>query len=285
MINGILKYFSYFLVVIMALVACNKTAHDPYQPVSLAKIDRLDFISKNDSSIFIYDAGMTLTSGRDNYMPAAGSGSKYEWFTMQYSGKGLLTGAEYDVANSPENHRDFFQVAFSRNDRNMLSKVTREESRSTVSLSYNDDYRLTQMTVTDDQAFNRYTITYKGDNVSSVEIYRKVANVEGTTREDYSDYDAYSNPFHFLVNIFYAPAFASKYGPVRYDYIPIGLLLSVNNPKKVTKYTKSGNDWEENVSSTYLYEYGENNYPVSISSEDLSLEIQYHSFTVRDGTP
>ena len=274
-----MKFFFYFLVINMAIVACNKTTTDPYQPVTLPKIDRLNFISGNDSSVFMYDVGMTLISGRDNYIPSSGSGSMYEWFTMQYTDNGLLKGAEYDVANSPTSHKDFFQVAFSRNNRNMLSKVTRENSKLTVSLSYNDAHKLTQITVTGDQVENRYTIAYSGNNVSSVEIYRKVTNVEGTTRVDYSDYDARPNPFRFLANVFYAPAFASKYGPVRYDYIPIGLLLSVNNPKTVAQYAKNGNDWEEDGSSAYLYEYGENNYPVSISGEGLLLEIQYHSFT------
>ena len=275
--RALLKIFLCVCVTGVVVIACNRDdISDPYQPVTLPKIDRLDFVNGNDSSIFIYHTDKVLTSGRDNYIPGSGSGSMYEWFTMQYTGNGLLNGAVYDVASSPTDHKDFFQATFSRNNRNMLSKITREDSKMTVSLSY-DDIKLTRITVTGDQVENRYTIEYSGENVSSVEIYRKVANVEGTTREDFSDYDTYPNPFYFLVNTFYAPAFASKYGPVRFDYIPLGFLLSANNPKTITKYAKNGNDWEKDGNSIYVYEYDDHHYPVSISGEGLSLTIKYYS--------
>ena len=101
---------------------------------------------------------------------------------------------------------------------------------------------------------------------------------EITTKTIYDEYDSNMNPFRYLVNVFHAPIFASTYGQIRYDVIPLGLLLSANIPGTATQYEKEGGDWVE-IGTTGNYNVSvENNRPVSISGGDLSLslKIKYH---------
>ncbi|MDR1171236.1 MAG: hypothetical protein LBL24_02155 [Bacteroidales bacterium] len=278
--NSILKHISCFLVISIAAITCNDDdIRDPYQPVALSKINQLNFISGNDSSIFIYDADMILTSGRDNTFTGI---REYEWFTMEYADTEhkQLSGAEYNVSDDPvTGHRTERRAAYSRDDCNMLAKVTREEWDSkSFSFSYDDRYRLIQLTLNAPNTVNHYTIAYDDQsNVSSVELYQKAARAEGYFKHEFSEYDSKSNPFHFLVNVFYAPVFSSSDGAVFFDKMSssLGLLLSKNNPGKVVNYTKNENDWEKGGTSTYSYQYGENNYPVGISGNGLSLAVEY----------
>jgi hypothetical protein len=115
--------------------------------------------------------------------------------------------------------------------------------------------------------------------VVSVELFRKSENGgEMTTKTMYDDHDSNMNPFRYLVNVFHAPAFASAYGPVRYDVIPMGLLLSANIPGTATQYEKIGDDWVEIEGTSNYHVSVENNRPVTISGGDLSisLKIEYH---------
>jgi hypothetical protein len=138
----------------MAMVTCNK--NDPtYQPVTLPNINRLDFINGNDSSIFIYDANMVLTSGRGNHVV---NNAWKESFVMEYR-KDLLTGATYEYVLAGRN--DTRDVTFSRNNLNMLSKLTCSTWTKTLTFLY-DDYRLTQITIADARSENRYSILYLG---------------------------------------------------------------------------------------------------------------------------
>ena len=156
----------------------------------------------------------------------------------------------------------------------MLSKVTSQTWTKTLTFSYND-YRLTQITITDARTENRYFILYLGLNVVSVELFRKSENGgEMTTKTIYADHDSNMNPFRYLVNVFHAPAFASAYGPVRYDVIPMGLLLSANIPGTAAQYVKNGNDWVETEGASNYHVMVENNRPVSISGGDLSLQLK-----------
>lgn len=279
MIKSILKHISYFFVISMAVIACNDDdIRDPYQPVTLPKINQLNFISGSDSSIFIYDNNVVMTSGRDNTI----AGIKgYEWFTMEYvdTDRKQLSGAEYNVASDPDGHRTERKVTYSRDDRNMLAKVTREEWDSkSYSFSYDDQYRLIQLTLNEPNTINRYTIAYDDrSNVSSVELYQKASNSGETYKYEFSEYDSQSNPFYLLVNAFYAPVFSSNDGAVFFNKISssLGLLLSKNNPGKIASYSKNGNDWEADRASIYIYQYNENNYPVSISGNGLSLIVEY----------
>ena len=278
-LNFQFSILNFFFIAGMMLVACNKEkVSDPYQPVTLSHINRLDLISGNDSSILIFDAGMVLTSGKNNTVNPKG----YEWFTMKYADVEcqLLTGAEYNVANDPAGHRTERAVTYSLDKRNMLSKVTREDWASkSFSLSYDAQFRLIQLTFNDLGAVNRYTIAYDDrSNVSSVELYQKASNVEGTEKHEFLDYDSNTNPFYFLVNVFYAPVLSSNNGVIFFDKLSksLGVLLSKNNPRKVVRYLQNGKDWEEIGTSSYSYEYGENNRPVSIAGEGLSLKIEYH---------
>jgi len=268
----------YLFVTGMVVVACNKNDNsEPYQPVPLPKIDRLEFISGNDSSIFIFDKNMVLTSGRNNTFNPKG----YEWFTVKYADVECqqLMGAEYIVANDPDGRMTEREVTYSRDKRNMLSRVTREEWASkSYSFSYDDQNRLTQLTLNEPNTLNRYTIVYdEKSNVSSIELYQKVSNTEGTVKHEFLDYDSNPNPFRFLVNVFYAPVFSSNNGTLFFNKMSssLGLLLSKNNPGEVIRYAKKGDDWEETASSKYSYESGWNNYPVHISGGGLSLEIKY----------
>ena len=262
------------------MTVCNKDGiPDPYQPEALPKINQLNIISGNDSSIFIFDADMALVSGRNNTL----TGIKgYEWFTMEYADTEhkLLSGAEYNTASDPNGHRTQRKVSYSRDERNMLSKVTREEWASkSYTLTYDDKYRLTQLTLNESNVVNRYTITYDDrSNVSSVEIYKKASDVEGNSKVEFSGYDNKTNPFRFLVNVFYAPVFSSNNGAIFFGKIEssIGLLLSKNNPEKAVRYEKNGNDWQEGTTIFYTYTSGENDYLVSISGGGLSLTIEYH---------
>ncbi len=279
----ILKHIFYFLVISMAVIACNDDdIRDPYQPVTLPKINQLNFISGNDSSIFIYDADMIMTSGRDNTLTGI---KEYEWFTMEYTDtdRKQLSGATYNISDDPvTGRRTERKATYSRDDRNMLAKVTRDgtdwDSKS-FSFSYDDQYRLTQLTLNAPNTVNRYTIAYDGrSNVSSVELYQKASNVEETYKYEFSEYDSQSNPFYFLVNVFYAPVFSSNDGAVFFNKMSssLGLLLSKNNPGKVVKHKKDGSNWvEDGTPIEYSYRYGENNYPVSISGSGLSLIIEY----------
>lgn len=271
------KYI-FFLTINMAMIACNKDdIRDPYQPVTLPAINQLNFIYGNDSSVFIFDDGMILTSGRDNTL----SVSAFEWFAMEYADadRKQLSGALYKTASDPTAHMTERKVTYSRDDRNMLAKLTREEWDSkSFSFSYDEQYRLSQLTLNMPNTVNRYTITYDDlSNVATVESYRKVSDIEGTDKYEFSGYEK-SNPFYFLVNVFYAPVFSSNNGTVFFDKMSssLGLLLSKNNPGKVVKYAKNGNKWEESGSDTYSYLYdAADKYPVHISGGNLELTVEY----------
>ncbi len=269
----------YFFIMCLAVAACTKDdIPDPYQPVDLSKINRLDFISGNDSSIYVFDANMILTSGRDNN---ASGIAGYEWFTMEYADQDNkhLSGAIYRTASSPDGHMTERQMTYSLDERNMLSKVTREDWASkSFSFVYDDKYRLSQLTMNDNNTINRYSITYDDQsNVTSVEVYRKVSNVEGTSKTEFSGYDGKQNPFRFLINAFYAPFFSSNNGAIFYGKVPLGMLLSKNNPGKAIEYIKDGDTYSESGTEiNYSYEYGNNNYPASVTGGGLSLNIKYH---------
>ena len=258
----------FICMAIFFATACNKDdIPDPYVPESFSKkITRLDFIYGNDSTIYMFDANMMLTSGRDNIVVGS---SGYEWFTMLYSGNGHLTGAEYNVSSSSTGHRNPYQVTYSSDKRDMLSKISFGDWKTkTFSFSYDESYRLIQLTMNDVQTMNRYTIAYDDNsNVISIEMYAKVADVEGTTKIDYSEYDANPNPFRYLVNVFYAPYFSSGNGAIFYNKIPLGMLLSKNNPGKAVK---------DGIITEYQYLLGEDNYPVGITGEGLSLTVKYY---------
>lgn len=272
-----LRYVILFITSVL-IISCNKDdIPDPYQPENLPVVNRIDFISGIDSSVYVFDANMNLTKGRDNHAQGI---TGYEWFTMQYSSDGKqLTGAEYEVSRQIDSHKDPIPVSYSRDDRNMLSRVTREGWTKTLSFAYDENYRLKQVTVKDANGYEqRYTITYSGSNVSSVEEYLNLPN-EKYVKTEYSDYDNNPNPFRFLVNVFYAPMFSSVYGVARYDNIPFGMFLSANNPKTAVEYTK--NESNEYIatgnSATFSYEYDEENkYPVQISGGGLNLEVKYY---------
>jgi len=269
------KIINFFcmMVVSIVVVTCNKdNPSEPYQPVALPGINRLDFICGNDSSIFIYDANMVLTSGRGNQN---GNSAWKETFVMEYRND-LLTGATYEYVLAGRN--DTRDVTYNRNDFNMLSKLTCSTWTKTLTFSY-DDYRLTQIKITDARTENRYTIVYLGLNVISVELFRKSENGgETTTKTMYDDHDSNMNPFRYLVNVFHAPAFASAYGSIRYDLVPMGLLLSANIPGTAAQYVKNGDDWVETEGASNYHVSVENNRPVGISGGDLSipLKIEYH---------
>ena len=268
-----MRVIDYFFVVCVVLAACNKKENPyPYQAVTLPQISRLDFISGNDSSIFIYDANMIMTSGRGNQ---AGNAAWKESFVLEYRDD-LLTGATYEYALSGRNETR--EVTFSRHDDHMLSKVTSQTWTKNLTFSY-DDYRLSQFTIIDGRTENRYSILYLGSNVVSVELYKKSENGgEMTTKTIYDEYDSNMNPFRYLVNVFHAPAFASNYGTVRYDVIPLGLLLSANVPGTAAQFEKQGDDWVETGDTGHYQVSVENNHPVGISGGDLSLsfKIEYH---------
>ena len=257
----------------LALVACNKTDNpDPYQPVTLPQISRLDMISENDSSIFYFDSNMILTSGRGN---KAENTAWKESFVMEYRDD-LLTGATYEYVLAGRNETR--EVTFSRNDYRMLSKVTSQTWTKNLTFSY-DDYRLSQITLIDGRTENRYSILYLGSNVVTVELYKKSENGgETATKTIYDAHDSNMNPFRYLVNVFHAPAFASNYGTVRYDLIPLGLLLSANIPGTAAQYEKQGDDWVKIGDNKPYHVSIENNRPVSISGGDLSvsLKTEYH---------
>jgi hypothetical protein len=255
----------------MTAITCNEdNIRDPYRPVILPKINRLNFISGNDSSIFIYNTDMIMTSGRDNNV--RNNGWK-ESFVMEYQNS-LLTGATYEYLM--DERKQTRNVAYKRNDFNMLSTVVSETWTKSLSLSYDESYRLIQIYMKEGSTENLYAITYDGSNVATVELHQISENGgESNTRVEYTDYDSNANPFHFLVNVFYAPAFASAYGPVRYDNLPLGMLLSANNPTTAVQYVKNGDNWgNDGTTIDYLYEY-EDNDPVNISGGGVSLRIEY----------
>jgi hypothetical protein len=256
---------------ILLHTACSKDEiQGVYQPEELSGLRQLKFSNGSDSSIYIFDAAMTLVSGRGN---TAGSNEWQESFEMKYQDK-LLTGAEYQF---PLLGRDSWRtVSYARNSRNMLSNVDGEDMNRSISCSYDDRYRLTQIFDEFKGGANRYTIAYDDrSNVSSVELYRSMPT--GTyTKWEYGDYDTCENPFRFLVNVFYAPVFSSKYGPVRYDAIPLGMLLSVNNPREATRYERAG-DGEypaAGAAEKYSYTCNDDRYPVRVDGA-FSLTIEY----------
>jgi hypothetical protein len=268
------KYHIIILLIASLFMACNKDKMpDLYRPVTLPEIQRIDFISKKDTSVFIYNDRMLLQSGRCN-----SSGFGAEWLTLRYSENNQLTGAEYEILLGQRYNAQ--TATYSRNERNLLSKVIRDDwEDQTFSFSYDEKHRLTLITINLPQnGTNRYTISYDElSNVSSVERYAKIAETEGETKWTFSDYDLQPNPFGFLVNVFYAPAFSSAYGPVRYDNIPFGLLLSKNNPGKMMEYQKNGNDYALQSTNSFRYEYGEDDYPISITKDDYPLlTIDYY---------
>lgn len=258
--------------------ACNEDdIPDPYVPVNFSKkITRIDFISGNDSTVYKFDSDMKLTSGRDNNATGIGG---YEWFTMQYSGSGHLTGAVYVTADNPFAHAETYQVTCSSDDRDMLSRISfgdwRPRTSRTFSFSYDADYRLAQLTMNDGdaQTINRYTMVYDDNsNVTSVEIYKKSSYAESTTKIDYGDYDTdLQNPFRYLVNVFYAPYFTSGNGAIFYDKIPLAMLLSKNTPGKAVETTDT-----QTETSEYKYQLGDDGYPVGISGGGLFLTVKYY---------
>ena len=272
--NCLLKHLILFATA-CSFFSCNKdNIPDPYQPVNLPDIRRVDFISGNDSSVYIFDNDMILSNGRTNNVLGI---TGFEWFTMHYSDSKLLTGATYDVARQFDARRDYYEIMYTRDERNMLSKVDREEWTKTLSFTYGDNYLLKQVMVRAENGYEeRYTITYSGFNVSSVEKYLNQPN-EQYIKTEYSGYEKH-NPFRFLVNVFYTPLFSSTYGAVRYDNIPFGMFLSANNPKQMTEYMKDENGEYVTTgnSATFSYEYGEDNYPILINGGGLNLEIKYY---------
>ncbi|MDR1154379.1 MAG: hypothetical protein LBL04_06685 [Bacteroidales bacterium] len=269
--KSIVKYILY-LSVIMAATACNDdNIRAPYRPVTLPKISRLNIISGSDSSVFIYNTDMILTSGRDN---SEGNSAWKESFAMEYQNS-LLTGATYEYLM--DERKQTRNISYKRNDFNMLSTIVSETWTKGLSLSYDESYRLIQIYMKDGSTENLYVITYNGPNVATVELHQISENGgESDTRTEYTAYDSNANPFHFLVNVFHAPAFASAYGPVRYDSLPLGMLLSANNPTASVSYVKNGEHWENNGTPVdYMYEYADND-PVTISGGGVSLVIEYH---------
>ena len=262
------------LVSSLYMLSCNDDdIPEVYQPQSLPAMRQINYIQNKDSSIYLFDQSMQLTSGRCNTMGFSGK----ELFTMEYSAAGYLSGAEYTIQASRNN---LYLVSYSLNDRNMLSKVTREERSETISLGYDGDYRLTQVTVnTETGAMTRYTIEYDGsNNVASVEKFMAYPS-DSYTKWEFGDYDVHNNPFRFLVNVFFAPAFSSAYGPVRYDNdsnINFAMLLSRNNPGGAIEYRKDteGNYLATGVTQEYNYDYNDDKYPVAISG-GITLNIEY----------
>ena len=261
-----------FCIPILFAVSCNDDdIPEPYQPVTnLPKIKQLEFVSGTDSSIFVFDTDMVLISGRSN-KPGFG----YEWFTMQYSEKGQLTGAEYNTASSSGGHRDFYQVTYSRNNRNMLSGLSREGWTKTFSFAYDDSYRLNRITFTEGKSVIRHTVEYDDQsNVLSVETYKNTPS-DSYEKSVCSDYDDKRNPFRFLVNVFFAPYFSSNSGVIFFDNIPPGMLLSRNNPGQIKQYIKNGEEWTETGTAVFHREnHNEDGYPTQIDG-DLSMEIRY----------
>ncbi len=254
------------------LVSCSKdNIPDPYQPVNLPKIQQLDVVNGNDSSLYYFDANMLLISGKNN---TSGNSSWQESYTVNYQGDQLI-GATYEYVQQGRNQTR--TATYSRDERNILSKVTSEGWTQSISFSYDEYYRLTQVTVFDNDVVSRYTISYnEQSNVSSVECYRNTPS-DSYTKWDYSDYDTMQNPFRFLINVFYAPAFSSNYGPVRYATIPLGMLLSVNNPGKMIEYVKTGDTYAASGNQdVYQYEYDGENYPTKININQWSLEVKYY---------
>ncbi|MDR2037109.1 MAG: hypothetical protein LBQ60_04230 [Bacteroidales bacterium] len=262
------------LVAFCSLFSCkDDDPVDPYIPVNLPSIQKITFTEGQDSSIFVYDQDMRLLSGKCKNF---GGMSGEEKFTVHYSDQGHLAGAKYEVLQGSRYSE--FSVNYSLNDRNMLSGLTREDWTKSLSFSYDEHYRLVQLTVHLPQnGINRYTISYDDQsNVSSVELYLKIADVEGYTKTEYDQYDGSPNPFSYLVNVFYAPVFSSNYGPVRYDALSLGMLLSANNPGKITEYRKEGEAYVLTSSTLLEYTYADDRYPVEITGDSFSLKVGYH---------
>ncbi|MDR1668289.1 MAG: hypothetical protein LBS03_11480 [Bacteroidales bacterium] len=264
--------FNWWLVLL--LVACKGEEVAVYEPELLPAFRRVDFVTAGgDSSIFVYDGQMQLLSGRCH---SATFGR--ERFTMQYS-DGRPTGAEYETVIGTRDNP--VPVSFSLNRHNMLLTLTREGWDKTFTFTYDDRFRLISFSVQLPQnGIYSSTISYdEQSNVSAVERYSNISGTQGATRTEFSDYDRHPNPFRLLVNVFYAPLFASAYGPLRYDNlgIPSGMVLSVNNPGKIIEYPDTGSSYER----IFEYRYDSNGYPVSINcSADSSfpLSIVYGAF-------
>ncbi len=278
-IGAFLKsFFSLSLVISILLVsACSKDdIPDPYQPKALPAITRLNVISGLDSSIYFFNSRTQLSSGRNN---SVGYGnSSRESYSIEYSND-LLVGADYE--NWLGSRTQPRRVTYSRNDRNMLATVSSDEkSDGAFSLSYNDQYLLSQIIYTDAQStISKYTITYDANaNVSVVELHTQgSAVIEKYEKWEYQSYDSHPNPFYFLVNVFYAPVFSSTRGPVLSQTIPLGSLLSVNNPGAFMKYTKSSSsdEYGSGMGYPYTYTYDDNNeYPVEVSV-GVNLKFEY----------
>jgi hypothetical protein len=253
------------------LAACKEEEVRTYTQEDLPAFRRVDFVTAGgDSSVFVYDEHMQLVSGRCNSI-AFGN----ERFTMQYS-DGRLTGAEYETRIGARYSP--VPVNFSLNRHGMLQTVVREGWDKTFTFAYDDRFRLISFSVQLPQnGVYSNAITYdEQSNVSVVERFSSISGTQGTTRMEFSDYDRHPNPFRLLVNVFYAPLFASAYGPLRYDNIgiPLGMILSVNNPGKMIEYPGAGNSRE----SVFDYRYNSDGYPVSISrpaDSSFPLSIKY----------
>jgi hypothetical protein len=155
----------------------------------------------------------------------------------------------------------------------MLSVMKREDWNKTYTFTYDTQFRLIFFSIQLPQnGVNNYTIEYDDhSNVVAVERYSSISGTTGTIRTEYSGYDNHPNPFRLLVNVFYAPVFASSYGALRWEAIPLGMLLSANNPGKESRETET----------LYQYEYdGTNGYPVAISNNagngTFPLSIEYY---------
>ncbi|MDR0714307.1 MAG: hypothetical protein LBF89_08635 [Bacteroidales bacterium] len=243
------------------LAACNEEDVQTYEPETLPTFRRVDFVTvRNDSSIFMYDEHMQLIAGRCNSVSFG-----QERFTMQYS-DGRLTGAEYETSIGTRYNPA--PVDFSLNRHGMLQAVVREGWDKTFTFTYDDRFRLVSFSVQLPQngVYNN-TVSYdEQSNVSVIERFSSISGIQGSARMEFSDYDRSPNPFRLLINVFYAPLFASAYGPLRYDNtgISLGLILSVNNPGKIVEYPDAGGSYE----SIFEYSYGPDNYPVSINRTD-----------------
>jgi major membrane immunogen (membrane-anchored lipoprotein) len=268
-------------LVFLFLASCSKDKiPEPYQPVDMPSISRIDFICDRDSSVYFFNENMVLTSGRGN---TAGNNAWKESFTLEYSGE-LLTGAAYEYIESSGRIQER-KAVFSRNDRNMLSKVACENTGiPQTTLAYDDRYRLTQISFQIDDSYAAlYTVTYDDNsNVSSVEEYKRVP-VDSYIKWEYGNYETGEkiNPFRFLVNVFHAPVFSSQYGALFHSKIfssnnfhLLGLILSKNNPGTAVKSVKEADEYKlENVSRSYIYEYDDDGYPLAVFSADAMLFV------------
>ncbi|MDR2848841.1 MAG: hypothetical protein LBV39_07040 [Bacteroidales bacterium] len=261
-------YYIFLWAITFVAAACERDEkQEPYLPESLPSFQQVNFSGATDTSVVLFNGDMQLLHGR-NTTTSFGQ----ERFTMQYAGSDL-TGMEYESKSKSGTHYNLLSVSFSCNKHNMMSSLKREDWNKTYTFTYDKQFRLIFFSIELPQnGVNNYTIEYDDrSNVVAVERYSSIAGTEGTIRTEYSGYDSHPNPFRLLVNVFYAPVFASSYGALRWEAIPLGMLLSANNPGKTTE--------SRGTETSYQYEYGANDYPVSIKDNagtgTFPLNIEY----------